>query len=302
MNMRPQLHHTCDCCLQVFGCDTKSYFNGTAFRFPLRTADMAAHSRISHQQYSAAKVKDLLAQLTQETHLILLFLKCVTRIDILHWPENATEPTLCFSCSLGNVTKQLEAERGLFLKASASTSSPAGQDAFISTHRLDIDSRYQQPLDSWIAPDKQGGQDAAGPGACWGTASRSFLVTQHKAAGKAAQMAAEMSKQLGVPLVPWAAVAAELSPRSEANSGLDGRAFCFLPLPTKTGNPCVRTLNSSSHINYFCGTEFRYLYHVAVCSPFLCPFDQRCCCCCCAPHNSMVVCECRSAGACQCVL
>lgn len=34
---------------QAFGCDAKSYFRGTLFRFPLRTAQQAAKSRISKQ-------------------------------------------------------------------------------------------------------------------------------------------------------------------------------------------------------------------------------------------------------------
>lgn len=37
---------------QAFGCDARSYFNGTLFRFPLRTAEQAACSRISKQVLS----------------------------------------------------------------------------------------------------------------------------------------------------------------------------------------------------------------------------------------------------------
>jgi hypothetical protein len=33
----------------VFGADMRSHYNGTIFRFPLRSTEQAAHSRISKQ-------------------------------------------------------------------------------------------------------------------------------------------------------------------------------------------------------------------------------------------------------------
>jgi sacsin len=43
-------------------------------------------------------------------------------------------------------------------------------------------------------------------------------------------------QSLGLRFVPWASVAAKLSCSSD-RSLIDGRAFCFLPLPTQTGLP-----------------------------------------------------------------
>lgn len=45
-----------------FGCELKNRFDGTLFRFPLRTAAAARLSEISHASYSPDSVMDLLNQ------------------------------------------------------------------------------------------------------------------------------------------------------------------------------------------------------------------------------------------------
>ena len=45
-----------------FGCELKNRFDGTLFRFPLRTAAAARLSEISHASYSPESVMELLNQ------------------------------------------------------------------------------------------------------------------------------------------------------------------------------------------------------------------------------------------------
>jgi hypothetical protein len=54
-------------------------------------------------------------------------------------------------------------------------------------------------------------------------------------------MATEMATEMLTAVVPWGAVAADISRLSAADEeGLEelGRSFCFLPLPGPNGLPC----------------------------------------------------------------
>jgi sacsin len=73
---------------------------------------------------------------------------------------------------------------------------------------------------------------------------RAFLISQRRGGAQLLKMAGDLSKQFQVPLVPWGAVAAEVTAGSnDGNDGGSGRGFCFLPLPALTGMPV--------HINGF---------------------------------------------------
>ncbi len=51
-----------------FGCELKKHFNGTLFRFPLRTAAVARDSDISHASYSPTSVMNLLNQFKEQAN------------------------------------------------------------------------------------------------------------------------------------------------------------------------------------------------------------------------------------------
>ena len=83
----------------VFGCDlsvdTKQVeFQGTLFRFPLRTKV----SSISDRKYSKQKVKDLFLQLIKQAGNLPLFLQNVQSIEVFHIAKNGdpTRPKLLF--------------------------------------------------------------------------------------------------------------------------------------------------------------------------------------------------------------
>jgi sacsin len=60
---------------RAFGNDFSKAFQGTLFRFPLRTAQQAAVSRLSRQTYTADSTRELLQLFVQESCGMLLFLK-----------------------------------------------------------------------------------------------------------------------------------------------------------------------------------------------------------------------------------
>ncbi|GAX84471.1 hypothetical protein CEUSTIGMA_g11891.t1 [Chlamydomonas eustigma] len=65
------------------------------------------------------------------------------------------------------------------------------------------------------------------------SSTRRYLISQCFASGAAVDMALDMSRHLAVPLVPWGAVAADItSPHDSSSDSIAyGQAFCFLPLP-----------------------------------------------------------------------
>ncbi|CAM9133150.1 unnamed protein product, partial [Laminaria digitata] len=80
-----------------FGCELKNRFDGTLFRFPLRTAAAARASEISHASYSAESVMDLLNQFKEAANRCLLFLRHVQRIEMYTLGDNDTSPVLQYS-------------------------------------------------------------------------------------------------------------------------------------------------------------------------------------------------------------
>lgn len=89
----------------VFGCDfgrdsaMKSY-EGTLFRFPLRTAEQARTSEISSQHYSHTEMIKLLRLLETAAHHILLYTQNVQVVEVFHLNStaaSASEMALWFS-------------------------------------------------------------------------------------------------------------------------------------------------------------------------------------------------------------
>jgi len=54
--------------------------------------------------YTVAKVQRVLADLMDEAPLIMLFLKSLTRIEVLHWAPDAVAPELLFDCTVQVLT------------------------------------------------------------------------------------------------------------------------------------------------------------------------------------------------------
>ncbi|KAL2500790.1 zinc finger protein [Forsythia ovata] len=84
----------------AFGCDMKSPFAGTLFRFPLRNADQAANSKLSKQAYLEDDVSSMFVQLYEEGVLSLLFLKSLLSIEMYIWDTGMPEPRKMYRCSI----------------------------------------------------------------------------------------------------------------------------------------------------------------------------------------------------------
>ncbi len=165
------------------------------------------------------------------------------------WPADASGPRLLFSCHVSNAaaSPSLAHDRGLFARVSGERPSGAAGPLpqVLNTYRLELQKEWYES--SAVQYGTSGGTAAASR-----TEQRSYIVTQVRGGGEVAEFADQLSKHFGVPLVPWGAVAADVTAARTRQGGLqqegeqqqeqlppleDGRAFCFLPLPAKTGLP-----------------------------------------------------------------
>ncbi|CAN0264546.1 unnamed protein product, partial [Hapterophycus canaliculatus] len=78
--------------LGAFGCDLRSNFPATLFRFPLRTPEQASVSRLSRQAHGVEDMRGLLQAFARESAGMLLFLKNVERMGVLEWSPGESEP------------------------------------------------------------------------------------------------------------------------------------------------------------------------------------------------------------------
>lgn len=217
---------------RVFGCDMQSEFPGTLFRFALRSEEQAASSRISKQAYTPDRMRSTLREFGAEVVESLLFLKSVELIEVSEWADGHAEPSVLFTAQADLAAAdaaEARVSRAAFNGACACFErDPEYQ--WGSVHRLAFRSRF--------AADGDGGSGGGGGGGSGGPEERrrEFLVSQAMGGPAAAAVSRLGASQYGMRLVPWTAVAAEVGPGA-APVPLVGQAFCFLPLPVKTGLP-----------------------------------------------------------------
>lgn len=78
--------------LSAFGCNLRSNFPATLFRFPLRTPEQASVSRLSRQAHGVEDMRALLRAFATESAGMLLFLKNVERMSVFEWGYGQSEP------------------------------------------------------------------------------------------------------------------------------------------------------------------------------------------------------------------
>ncbi|EFJ19830.1 hypothetical protein SELMODRAFT_152901 [Selaginella moellendorffii] len=206
----------------AFGCDMRRPFGGTLFRFPLRSAEQAATSKLSKQSYTSTDMLELLRDLYHEIVQVMLFLKNVERVEFYEWSAGSSSPTLLYSCAVRLPTSEIRSHRQLFLRLSK------GKDAAASEETKDV-FRLELVTKAYTGADS--GKESLS----------SFLISQAmgSSASRIGALATNAFKSYGLRLLPWASVAASILPGKVSIYCLlvEGRAFCFLPLPIKTGMP-----------------------------------------------------------------
>lgn len=179
----------------AFGCDMRSSFNGTLFRFPLRSADQAAESNLSRQTYSEDDISSMFAQLYEEGTFSLLFLKSVMSIEMYVWDVCEMYPRKLYSCSVASADEDIIAHRQMLLKLSKlSNLSSFEMDSFM------LDFVSEAISGSFIEKKTD-----------------TFYIVQAMASSSSriGSFAAKASKEYDIHLLPWASVAACMSDDSK---------------------------------------------------------------------------------------
>ncbi|XVE66342.1 hypothetical protein DITRI_Ditri08aG0072500 [Diplodiscus trichospermus] len=201
----------------AFGCDMKNPFSGTLFRFPLRNSDQAALSKLSRQAYSEDDISSMFLQLFEEGVFSLLFLKSVLSIEMYIWDVGESEPKKLYSCSVNSLSDEIVWHRQALLRLSKSV---------VNNTDKEVDAYSVEFLSEVMAGSE-----------CRKTID-TFYIVQKMApvSSRIGSFAATASKEYDIHLLPWASVAACISEDSPDNAVLKlGQAFCFLPLPVRTG-------------------------------------------------------------------
>ena len=215
---------------RAFGCDMRAEYRGTTFRFPLRTPEQASLSKLSKASYDANGVRALLAEFAKEAALDALFLKNVEVVDVLEWAPGDAEPKLVARTALHSPTAALRTHRGQFTRAST---------AFAADEPIEPPTVFEATFESTNPARRPAGDssnDLGAPPPAEGPSRRTFLVSQALGSPALDALVRTGREKFGMKLVPWASVAAEIGGSEESGSS-GGRAFCFLPLPARTGLP-----------------------------------------------------------------
>lgn len=70
----------------------RTRYEGTLFRFPLRSPEQGAVSRLSRQTHDVESIRKLLKAFVAESGGMLLFLKNVERMSVLEWAPGDDAP------------------------------------------------------------------------------------------------------------------------------------------------------------------------------------------------------------------
>ena len=249
----------------VFGCDLSldredNSYNGTLFRFPLRTREQAAVSEISDKCYDDQEMRKLLKMLLEKANSLLLFTQNVFRVGMYFLPKSSghdlqpwlmfqvnkslaqggTLRALSFAISLPDTAKKLSAEQKKLLMQSnfLQASSQVKRNSRVRRVRpsefpessivVDVECVLTQFGASFFEVAKPPGRER-----------ENWLIVSSMGSGESMEFAESDSS-----LVPSGGVAAQLLSMN-CNTFLpipakNGTVFCYLPLPIHSGLPvCI---------------------------------------------------------------
>ena len=252
----------------IFGCDLRlekqdNSFDGTLFRFPLRTKDQASASEIKKLWYNQEQMRELLQMFLHGAENVLLFTQNVLSVGIYHLPNTESQdpqPTLMFqvtkSASHAGILRELSFT--FTLPPTAFKLTPEEMSFLQQCNFLQASSKSKMlargkkvdakklPKSSMIVDVEcrltKSGSDFFHDG--FHSEKTTWLIVSSMGNGQALKFANDDPC-----LLPSAGAAVQLLP-TESNTfcpssvaktfdGLDlkGTIFCYLPLPIHSGLP-----------------------------------------------------------------
>ncbi|CAI5714235.1 unnamed protein product [Hyaloperonospora brassicae] len=241
----------------VFGCDLEQHYKGTLFRFPLRNNTLAESSEIKRRGYSHSEIVELFKSFQGSIIDSMLFLRNVRKVEIYLQSEIGQSPTLLYGAEVPEEDRG-ESWRGIdrFMQHDEVSGNAAGVPGL--TAKREFYARLQStPADKLpsvtqvlrirrlhrkelaILFDRFSGEqrnletqtvEAEEENQMDETVEK-YLVCNQIGGGKAREMACAAENE-SLKLIPWVGIAGRVD-----GVAIEGRAFCFLPLPVRVGLP-----------------------------------------------------------------
>ena len=188
---------------------TRGSYNGTLFRFPLRSKA----SKLSRTLYSAEKVRALFNGFIADAHLVLLFVEHLECVELYVREELDREPKRTFQVRISEASLELVQEKRKDFRGKISCGQLLPHTVHVS-YPITIETRQY----------------------CYGIEAvkrrHSFLVTNYFCGGEVCSEFQTLAKDLSyLPLV-GVAMALPSSPL-ESTPAIQGHVFCILPLPVQ---------------------------------------------------------------------
>ena len=200
----------------LFHCSRASFekgcFDGTIFRFPLRTSSI--ESRVSSAVYDDERIQSLFQSYQADAEISLLFLKNVESVALYENTNTTETPKLLFNVAISEENRQkLRSDRGQFL---------AG-----ITNPKDVKSLCRMDISRQIQRNQHGIE----------TSCRKYLTINTVKRKGISHVLQNLVEDKDLKLLPWMGVSMLVD--GEDTDRSNGRVFCFLPLPEseRTGLP-----------------------------------------------------------------
>ena len=198
----------------TFDCDAGSFqsgfYRGTMFRFPLRTQPSALSSSL----YNEEKMRELLENFEADARHLLLFLRSVERISIYERDRTSKTCRLVYRVELSDsCVADVRKTRSEFVEK---LRDGAWQDRTLTTS-------------SHVTITTESFRDRS-------TTQRqrfNFLVTNYCCGGQVSPLFRNLFRDPELGYLPWVGAAMSLD---ASESDVDGRLFCFLPLPLEANS------------------------------------------------------------------
>ncbi|CAC5408788.1 unnamed protein product [Mytilus coruscus] len=216
---------------------------GTWFRLPLRTHEMARKSEISSKSFLARDMNSLLEKMKSQMKTSLLFLSNIKKISISYIKENCNELSdtfsVCFSVSDSDFenVKDFSSYVNTESKMIKSKEKTLDQISLKEVRYSATIEDNQNNSETWLIVQAFGFNEGNAVAECILTAASSGELGFLPRGGTAIKMGSNfIDNQRGLP-------------HTYISESHDGNAFCFLPLPIRTGLPVHINGHFSVHAN-----------------------------------------------------
>ena len=189
----------------VFHCDVfeeTRNFNGTLFRFPFRTEQMARKSKISQEVYLKERIDEVVKMVCNEASAMLMFLHNIKSISLYELKQSAMDP----ECLLHVEREQIEPRVLVPLVQSFKCNFQKVLTNNCQLRKFSI--KYDKSVDYWMVTS------------CIGD-GKSLVIAQ-----------SFEGRQKG--LCPFGEIALKLDPILLSPCKSVGSLFCFMPVPIKS--------------------------------------------------------------------